>query len=200
MLFALRRGPRSAKVHGVTPSEPTDDQHRPRGRRAPAATLDRPSRSDRVEAIDELAEEGLAPREIADRLGLAPSTIRKYRRDPDGESERKRREDYRGRCRGCGRPTDGSHGPSRRSQWCPACAALRRRRWSDEQLLKAIRDWARLAGAPPATYDWSPASAPEGHTGAARYLDEPGRWPNARTVARRFGSLARAVDRAGLGG
>ncbi|MCP9491800.1 MAG: hypothetical protein MSC31_18285 [Solirubrobacteraceae bacterium MAG38_C4-C5] len=183
----------------MTPSERTGDQRRPRGRRAPAATLDRPSRSDRVEAIGELAEEGLAPREIADRLGLAPSTIRKYRRDPEGESERKRREDYRGRCRGCGRATDGSHGPSRGPQWCMRCAALRRRRWSDEQLLDAIRDWARLTGSPPATYDWSPASAPAGHTGAARYLDEPGRWPNARTVARRFGSLSRAVARAGLG-
>ena len=57
--------------------------------------------------------------EIADRLGLARSTVNKYRRDPEGERERARRERYRGRCRGCGRPTRGSDGPGRAPEWCP---------------------------------------------------------------------------------
>jgi DNA-binding CsgD family transcriptional regulator len=173
---------------------------RPQGQRAPARVLERPTRKQRAEAIEALASRGLGGEEIADRLGLARSTVNKYRRDPDGEQERARRERYRGRCRGCGRPTRGSDGPGRAPEWCPACAALRRRRWSDERLLEAIRDWTRLTGAPPTLYDWSPAHAPAGHPGTARYLAERGKWPNASSVARRFGSLRGAVEAAGVGG
>ena len=64
-------------------------------------------------------------------------------------------------------------------------------------MLEAVRDWTRLAGAPPTLYDWSPAHAPTGHPGAARYLAERGRWP-ASSVARRFGSLRTAVETAGV--
>ena len=169
---------------------------RPRGQRAATEVLERPTRQQRVEQIEALARRGFEAREIADQLGLALSTVHKYRRDPEGERERARREGYRGQCRVCGRATSGSEGPGRAPRWCPDCAPAQRRRWSDEQLLEAIRDWVRLTGAPPSTYDWSPAHAPEGHAGAARYLNELGRWPNARSVARRFGSLGEAVRRA----
>lgn len=137
-------------------------------------------------------------RQIAEQLGLRPATVNKYRRDPDGARERGNRDRYRGRCRGCGRATDGSSGPGRAPRWCLDCAPARRRRWSDEQILGAIRDWARVTGSPPTTYDWSPASAPAGHPGAARYLADDGRWPHARTVTRRFGTLGAAIRRAGL--
>ena len=173
---------------------------RPRGQPVTAAVLERPSRKQQAERIEALAGRGLGSEEIADRLGLARSTVNKYRRDPDGERERARRERYRGRCRGCGRPTRGSDGPGRAPEWCPACAPARRRRWSDEQMLEAVRDWTRLTGAPPTLYDWSPVHAPAGHKGAARYLAERGRWPNASSVARRFGSLRAAVEAAGVGG
>jgi DNA-binding CsgD family transcriptional regulator len=167
---------------------------RPRGQRAAAALLERPSRKQRAEAIEALADRGLGSDEIAARLGLARSTVNKYRRDPEGERERTRRERYRGRCRGCGRPTRGSDGPGRAPEWCPECAPLRRQRWSDERLLNAIREWTQVTGAPPTLYDWSPAHAPSGHPGAARYLAERGRWPNASSVARRFGSLRAGVE------
>jgi DNA-binding CsgD family transcriptional regulator len=117
---------------------------RPRGQRASAQLLERPSRKQQAERIEALAERGLGSEEIADRLGLARSTVNKYRRDPDGERERARRERYRGRCRGCGRRTRGSDGPDRAREWCRECAPLRRRRWSDAQMLEAIRDWTRL--------------------------------------------------------
>jgi DNA-binding CsgD family transcriptional regulator len=171
---------------------------RPRGQRAQGRLLERPSRKQRVERIEALAARGLGSEEIAARLGLARSTVNKYRRDPEGERERVRRERYRGRCRGCGRPTRGSDGPGRAPEWCPECAPARRRRWSDAQMLEAIREWTRLTGAPPTLYDWSPAHAPAGHPGAARYLAERGRWPNASSVARRFGSLRGAVEAAGV--
>jgi DNA-binding CsgD family transcriptional regulator len=181
-------------------STATTGLRRPRGQRSPAQVLERPSRKQQAERIEALTGRGLGSEEIADRLGLARSTVNKYRRDPDGERERARRERYRGRCRGCGRPTRGSDGPGRAPEWCPECAPARRRRWSDAQMLEAIRDWTRLTGAPPTLYDWSPAHAPTGHSGASRYLAERGRWPNASSVARRFGSLHAAVERAGVAG
>jgi hypothetical protein len=173
---------------------------RPRGQPVTATVLERPSRRQQAERIEALAGRGLGSEEIADRLGLARSTVNKYRRDPDGERERARREQDRGRCRGCGRPTRGSDGPGRAPEWCPDCAPARRRRWSDAQMLGAIRAWTRLSGAPPTLSDWSPAHAPAGHPGAARYLAERGRWPSASSVARRFGSLRAAVEAAGVAG
>jgi hypothetical protein len=167
------------------------------GERAAAPLLERPTRSQQVRKIEALVERGLGADEIAARLGLARSTVNKYRRDPDGERERARREGYRGRCRGCGRLTDGSRGPGRAPEWCPDCAPVRRRRWSDERMLEAIRGWAELTGAPPTVYDWSPAHAPSGHPGAARHLAERDLWPSASSVARRFGSLRAAVEQAG---
>ena len=171
---------------------------RPRGERVAAEVLDRPGSRERADEIEELAARGVRSDEIAEKLGLARSTVNKYRRDPEGERERARRERYRGRCRGCGRPTRGSDGPGRGPEWCPECAPVRRRRWSDAQTLEAIRDWTRLTGGPPTVYDWSPAHAPAGHRGAARYLAERGRWPNATSLARRFGSLRAAIDKAGV--
>jgi hypothetical protein len=171
---------------------------RPRGRPVPAGLLERPTRRQQAERIETLIRQGLGSEEIAERLGLARSTVNKYRRDPEGERERERRERYRGRCRRCGRPTRGSDGPGRAPEWCPECAPLQRRRWSDDAMLEAVRDWTRLTGAPPTVYDWSPAHAPAGHAGTARYLAERGRWPNASSLGCRFGSLPAAIDKAGV--
>jgi hypothetical protein len=111
---------------------------RPGGQRVPAELLEHPTRKQQTEAIEALAGRGLGSEEIAERLGLARSTVNKYRRDPEGERERARRERYRGRCRGCGRPTRGSDGPGRAPEWCPECAPLQRRRWSEDQVLDAV--------------------------------------------------------------
>lgn len=134
--------------------------------------------------------------EIAEQLGLRPGTVSKYRRDPSGERERENRRRYRGTCEECGRQTDGSAGANGAPARCAACAPSIRRHWTDDQLLEAIREWKRVTGAAPTIYDWSPASAPAGHPGASRYQTEPGRWPHARTVARRLGSMAKAVRHA----
>jgi hypothetical protein len=61
-----------------------------------------------MERIEAPAERGLGSEEIGERLGLARSTLNKYRRGPEGEREWARRKRYRGGCRGCGRPTRGS--------------------------------------------------------------------------------------------
>jgi DNA invertase Pin-like site-specific DNA recombinase len=58
---------------------------RPRGRRVKTDVLARPTRRERVNQIEALAARGLGTRELAERTGLARSTVNKYRRDPEGE-------------------------------------------------------------------------------------------------------------------
>lgn len=167
------------------------------GDRAAPEALERHTRRSRVEEIERLlAQDPLSNREIAGRVGLSPSTVGIYRRDPDGARQRARRAAYRGRCGRCGRPVSGGNGRSRTSTWCPECAPLQRRRWSDEDLLEAIVRWTAATGSPPELPDWSPGHAPPGHAGARRYLRERGRWPSASTIARRFGSLSAAKRQA----
>jgi Homing endonuclease associated repeat len=178
---------------------PTDRARRPAGERVDHAAVARHSRSERVAQIEQLGRRGLTTREIAEELGLARSTVNIYRADPDGERQRQRRERYQGTCAGCGRPTSGSGGPERAPKRCRACAGDRRRSWSEQRVLEAIRDWADLTGSPPTLADWSPAHAPPEHEGAARYRSAPGRWPSASTVAARFGSLGAAIEAAALG-
>jgi hypothetical protein len=150
---------------------------RPRGQRVPAELLEHPTRKQQAEAIEALAARGLGSEEIAEKLGLARSTVNKYRRDPDGKQERARRERCRGRCRGCGRPTRGSDGPGRGPEWCPECAPLRRRRWSDAQMLEAIREWT---GADRCAADHLRLVADS----------RPGRSPGGAALASRGGQLA----------
>jgi DNA-binding CsgD family transcriptional regulator len=101
-------------VAGSSPVAHLKPEHAARAaRRVAAEVLDRPGRRERADEIEELAARGFRSDEIAEKLALARSTVNKYRRDPDGDRERARRERYRGRCRGCGRPTRGSDGPGR---------------------------------------------------------------------------------------
>jgi transcriptional regulator with XRE-family HTH domain len=193
-LTPRRTGPRNdprhvAKTNSETepPSEPSD-----------GISLTRPSRPERVAQIERLEQRGLTTREIAEQLGLAPSTINIYRRDPDGSLHRRRLERYRGRCRGCGAPTSGSGGPGRAPEWCRRCAGERRRSWTEQRILAAIKEWAAETGAPPRVRDWSPAHAPERHARAQRFTSEPGRWPSASVVSARFGSFRAAIEHAGL--
>src|ERR1700752_612311 len=50
--------------------------------------------------------EGLSIRQIADRLGRSPATIKAYFYDPTGEKARAVKEGYVGVCRGCGGATE----------------------------------------------------------------------------------------------
>jgi hypothetical protein len=175
-----------------------DPVRQPTGKRFDATTLERHTRAERVVQIERLERHGLSTQEIAERLGLASSTVNIYRADPSGERQRQRRQRYQGTCAGCGRPTSGSGGPGRAPKRCRACAGERRRNWSEQRVLEAIRDWADLTGSPPTLADWSPAHALLEHEGAARYRSAPGRWPSASTVAARFGSLRAAIEAAGL--
>jgi hypothetical protein len=207
-MLAQTRGPLlGAGARGAPQAEPLADRKRVASTNAQteaagepwaAISLRRPSRAERIAQIERLERRGLTTREIADRLGLAPSTINIYRRDPDGSLHRRRLDGYRGRCRGCGAPTTGSGGPGGAPHWCRRCAGERRRLWTEERILAAIREWAAETGAPPRVRDWSPAHAPEDNAGKRRFTSERGRWPSASVVSERFGSFRAAVEEAGL--
>lgn len=57
-----------------------------------------------------LRSEGLLMRQIAERMGVAVSTVDSWLNDPDGSRLRARKDSYRGTCEVCGARTDGSAG------------------------------------------------------------------------------------------
>jgi hypothetical protein len=69
---------------------------------------------------------------------------------------------------------------------------------SPDEILEAIRRWADRYGEPPAGTDWEPSRAQRlGHTWrVARYYADD--WPSTHAVRRHFGTIALAVEAAGL--
>lgn len=66
-------------------------------------------------------------------------------------------------------------------------------------IVEAINLWAHLHGAPPRFTDWSRARASRrGDKQALARMGEPGDWPTARQVERRFGSWNNALVAAGF--
>jgi hypothetical protein len=71
-------------------------------------------------------------------------------------------------------------------------------RFSQEQVIHAIRVWTAQFGAPPTTTDWEPARARRlGQEWRAERF-ESGDWPSARIVCARFESFNGAVAQAGF--
>jgi hypothetical protein len=68
-----------------------------------------------------LRGEGLTYREIAERMGLAESTVSELVSDPDGSKVRERKARYGGTCEVCGGPTDGSYGLAKAPKRCAKC-------------------------------------------------------------------------------
>ena len=77
--------------------------------------------------------EGLSIREIADRLGRSPATIKAYFYDPTGEKARAVKARYSGVCRGCGAYTQPRNGKGDAYAYCKAChPGAIERRWTRE--------------------------------------------------------------------
>jgi hypothetical protein len=72
-------------------------------------------------------------------------------------------------------------------------------RWTTEQIIEAMQEWARLYGEPPRYEEWHRASP---RHDPARYgtpgKGKRGRWPSGPTVQRRFGSWDAGLQAAGL--
>ena len=107
------------------------------------------------ECVELVEREGLGTREIAERLGVATSTVGAALGDPTGEADRSRKAKGIRPCADCGAPcnTDGKViEPNLR---CKACAAKASRRWSQEKIIAAIREWAaEHDGKPPKAGHW----------------------------------------------
>lgn len=92
------------------------------------------TRAEREAIARRLRADGLKFREIAERMGVAISTVDSWLNDPGGTRLKARQATYAGRCVDCGAVTDGHAGPGKASQRCMGCngrqAAIReRRRW-----------------------------------------------------------------------
>jgi hypothetical protein len=71
-------------------------------------------------------------------------------------------------------------------------------RWSDEAILRALRQWAEEMGRPPRRQEWSGEHARRAPAGQRKWMREHPYWPSSSCVAAHFGSWSKALHAAGL--
>jgi hypothetical protein len=136
--------------------------------------------------------EGLTIKQIADRLGRSPATVKAYFYDPTGEKARAVKARYVGVCRGCGAYTQSRNGKgdayAYAYAYCKAChPGAIARRWSRQGVLDAMVEWRASYGRWPSSYDWSVTHARRrGGEAVGRLRD--GEWPPASVVTAVCGS------------
>jgi AcrR family transcriptional regulator len=136
--------------------------------------------------------EGLSIRQIADRLGRSPATIKAYFYDPTGEKARAVKARYQGVCRGCGAYTQPRNGKGDAYAYCKAChPGASERRWTRARVIDAMRAWRELYGRLPSSYDWSRTHARRRGGEALERLAKH-EWPSAAVVTEVFGGWAAA--------
>jgi AraC-like DNA-binding protein len=134
--------------------------------------------------------EGLSIRQIADRLGRSPATVKAYFYDPTGEKARAVKARYVGVCRGCGAYTQPRNGKGDAYAYCKAChPGAIKRRWAREAVISAMLEWRKRYGRLPSSYDWSRTHARRRGEQALRRLADR-HWPAASVVSVVFGSWA----------
>jgi AcrR family transcriptional regulator len=143
--------------------------------------------------------EGLSIRQIAERLGRSPATVKAYFYDPTGEKAREVKARYVGVCRGCGAYTQPRNGKGDAYAYCKAChPGAIERRWTRELVISAMLEWRDRYGRWPSSYDWSRTHARRRGEQALRRL-AGGRWPAASVVGVVFGSWGVARQAAAEG-
>ena len=136
--------------------------------------------------------ERLSIRQIADRLGRSPATIKAYFYDPTGEKARAVKARYVGVCRGCGADTQPRNGKGDAYAYCKAChPGAIERLWTRDRVLGAMREWRGRYGRLPSSYDWSATHARRRGGRPLQRLGE-GDWPSASVVSAIFGSWSEA--------
>jgi AraC-like DNA-binding protein len=140
--------------------------------------------------------EGLSIRQIADRLGRSPATVKAYFYDPTGEKARAVKARYVGVCRGCGAYTQPRNGKGDAYRYCKRChPGAIARRWTRQGVIDAMREWRARYGRLPSSYDWSRThAARRGGRALERLLR--GEWPPSSVVTGIFGTWATARDAA----
>ena len=140
--------------------------------------------------------EGLSIRQIADRLGRSPATVKAYFYDPTGEKARAVKARYVGVCRGCGAYTQPRNGKGDAYRYCKRCRpGAIQRKWTRERVIDAMREWHERYGRLPSSYDWSRTHAKRREASALERLRE-GEWPSPSVVGALFGSWQKAHEAA----
>src|SRR5262249_28310913 len=126
--------------------------------------------------------EAMSIRQIADRLGRSPATIKAYFYDPTGEKATAVKARYVGVCRGCGAQTQPRNGKGDAYAYCKAChPGAIAPRWTRDLVLEAMCAWRDLYGRLPTSYDWSKTHARRRGGEAVARLAR-GEWPAASVV------------------
>lgn len=162
----------------------------PRASQAPAFDVTRPAgswtRQERATLAGQLRA-AMRTAEIARRLGVAPSTVRDYLRDPDGQQARGRRQSHaRGVCSRCGQRTGARRG-RRVFLLCPRCAAATRAKWDQAAVIDCYLNWWARFGVEPTSTDWNHTHARR-RAGVALERFQAGRWPTLTVIKRLFGN------------
>lgn len=157
-------------------------------------------REQRVAEIRRLRDdEGLLLREIAERLGIAISTVQDYYTDPDGSKARARKAKNHGVCIDCGAETRNSGSAKYVPERCRACFDARPKKyWTRERIIEAICEWVAEYGEPPTAMQWSPSQARRAGLGWMAERWESGEWPVLTTVQKAFGSWNAGIAAAGF--
>ena len=71
-------------------------------------------------------------------------------------------------------------------------------RWSDEAILRALRDWTEEMGGPPRRQDWCGEQPHIAGRAQRKWMREHPYWPSSSCVAAHFGSWSKALQAAGL--
>jgi hypothetical protein len=71
-------------------------------------------------------------------------------------------------------------------------------RWSDEAILRALRQWATDMGTPPRRRDWSGENPRVAPPAQRKWMREHPSWPSSSCVAAHFGTWSSALEAAGL--
>lgn len=95
------------------------------------------------------AERGLNRSEIGRALGISRAYASELITDPSGTKTRERKNSYRGVCKSCGGPTDGSNGRRKAPRVCARCLAAQQRQSTRDHIISVIQGFAEIHGRPP---------------------------------------------------
>lgn len=156
------------------------------------------TRSEKHQRIVELRGQGFTNRQIGAILGLSRSTISDILNDPDRSKALARRRRYAGTCRVCGKPTDGSNGPSSAPRYCLKHANEAHALFGRDGIIERIQTWTAEHGHPPSARDWNPHMArQDDRPDIAERFERDACWPYSSSVTQHFGSWNNGIRAAG---